>query len=146
MSTIHAIEDAIETALSTWIANTTTHHIDLSRFNVRHEEEGTEDNLTLPAIILHVERETEEPQPLVGVWRLKCTVTMLTQADDTATTQLEQDWNDLVAVLYWDELASQLTTSTLKVYAVRYDSPASHDHEERHWRHQLQFSIWACAL
>ena len=85
-------------------------------------------------------------QPLVGIWRIRATVTMHQQSDDTSTAQIEQNWNDLLAVLYWDDLATRLTTSTLKVYAVRYDAAATREHEERHWRHQLQFSLWACAI
>ena len=146
MSTIHALENEIESGLISWIANTAVHAVDMSRFSVRREEQDDSTALTLPAIVLKLERETEDPQPLVGIWRIRATVTMHQQADDTSTAQIEQNWNDLLAVLYWDDLATRLTTSTLKVYAVRYDAAATREHEERHWRHQLSFSLWACAL
>lgn len=144
MSTPHNIEDALEAALIAWLNLTGTHSVDLSAFNIRGAEQDTSDRLTLPAIIVHVERQSEEIG--TGVWECAVEVTMRLQADDTANSALVEKWNDLVAILYYDDLAAKLTTATLKTYACRYTKPVSHEAEERHYSYTFPFTVWACEI
>jgi hypothetical protein len=143
MSTENALEDKLENAMLTWLAATATHSIDLSRFAKRASQEGSADNLTLPALIVTATREEEEILG-TGVWRCKLVVALHSQADDTTDAQLEQDWHDVMAVVLWDDLAARLSdTSGVRVYACLFTSGTDRTINDRHWEQTITFQAMA---
>lgn len=144
MTTELALEPALERALAAWLAATATHGITLTGYAIRLSEQDDSDNLTLPAITLKVEREAEDPAPGTGVWRCRVTVAMLTQAQDTATTAVEQDWHNLMSLLLWDDLAARLSdASGLRVYSVIRNAGTMRDVAQYHWSNSFIFTVWA---
>ncbi len=139
------LEDALESALSAWILDSTTHGITIG-MPVRHEEQDSSDILTAPCVILKATREEEDP-PLSGCWRLKVEVKMLVQADDTANATLTANWHNLMSILIRDDLASQLSSkvTNFRAYAVRYTGGTERDEQERHWLNRMDFQAWAIA-
>ena len=141
MSTTHDLEDALEDALIVWCNKIATHGVNLSGFNLRLSEQDATIPLTLPAIIFHAQRQAEEIN--TGVWEININVTMRMSADDTTSANIADNWNKLITVMYWDNLAAELTTSTIKTFACRFTKPWTHEAADRHWEYSYDFTVWS---
>jgi len=140
MSTPHDLEGALEAALVAWANNVAVHSIDLSAYHIATSQEDKTSPVTLPAIIFQASRVVEEIGS--GAWELDVEAIIRVQADDTSTANVSAEWDKLVAILFWDDLATRLTTATLKTWAVRYMQPTSGSVEERHWDNVFRFKCW----
>lgn len=139
-----ALESVLEQALIVFIANTTVHGISLGIVARQEQTDDATSNLTLPAVIVKATREEEDPQPGTGVWRMRVEVSLLANADDTTRATLDIDWHNLMSILMWSALASQLSSAKTSFFchAARFTGQTDRVEEDRHWRQSITFTAW----
>ena len=146
MATEMHVEDALERAVIAWIAASGTHSISIG-ITARQEFEDYTDALTLPSIVVKAER-LAEASPSLGNYQYRVTTTLTTQADDTLDATQRQQWHDLVSILMWDTLTTQLTTASLGINAnsVQHEDSFPRTEADRHWTQEFVFTVWAYAI
>ena len=126
------IETLTETAFINWLNNHAVHGITLN-IPVRYFAQDHSDTLTLPAIIVRAIREAEDP-PYTGIWRMRVEVELLAQADDTNESALTTAWSNVVAILGFDDLPSQLSAlDNFHCFGVVRSIAGNKQTVERHW-------------
>ena len=146
MATEMAVENALELAVIAWLAASGTHGITLG-ITARQEFEDDTDTLSLPSIVVKAER-LAEASPSIGNFQYRVTSRLTTQADDTLDATQRQQWHNLVSILMWDTLTTQLTTASLGINAnsVMHEDSAPRTEQDRHWSQEFVFTVGAYAI